>query len=70
MRGYSAVESGVKIFSISFTIAPFAIIMGASVTITGHYWLQNPLGWALVTIGFGLMSLIEYDSGPAMWAAL
>jgi len=70
MRGYSAVQSGVKIFSISWTIAPFAIITGAIVTVTGHYVALNWLGWALVTIGCGLMSLLKYNSPTSMWAAL
>ncbi|TNY20768.1 major facilitator superfamily domain-containing protein [Rhodotorula diobovata] len=68
MRGDSAVQSGVKLFPLSFTIAPFAIIVGASVTITGHYVAQNLLGWAFATVGAGLYTLLEYDSGPASWA--
>lgn len=70
MRGDSAVQSGVKLFPLSFTIAPFAIIVGASVTITGHYVAQNLLGWAFATVGAGLYTLLEYDSGPASWAGL
>ncbi|GAA5934770.1 hypothetical protein JCM3775_002051 [Rhodotorula graminis] len=69
MRGYSAVQSGVKIFSISWTIAPFAIITGAIVTVTGHYVALNWIGWAFVTIGCGLMSLLKYNSPTSMWGA-
>ncbi|GAA6007140.1 MDR family MFS transporter [Rhodotorula paludigena] len=69
MRGDSAIEAGVKIFPLSFTIAPFAIIVGISVTITGHYVTQNIIGWAIIVLGFGLMNLIKTDSGRAVWAS-
>ena len=36
-KGSSPVQSGVDLFSVCFTIAPFAIVAGVSTTITGHY---------------------------------
>ncbi|GAA5912425.1 hypothetical protein JCM8208_005166 [Rhodotorula glutinis] len=68
MRGSSPVDSGAKTLPLSFTISPFAIIVGASVTITGLYVPQNILGWVLATVGCGLLSLLKYDSGRNAWA--
>ncbi|GAA5852481.1 hypothetical protein JCM9279_003464 [Rhodotorula babjevae] len=68
MRGSSPVDSGAKTLPLSFTISPFAIFVGASVTITGIWVPQNAVGWALATIGCGLLSLLKYDSGRNAWA--
>jgi len=70
MRGASPVQSGAKTLPLSFTISPFAIFVGASVTITGIWVPQNAIGWAMATIGCGLLSLLKYDSGRNAWAGL
>lgn len=46
-------------------IAPFAIITGQSVERTGHYVIQNYIGWALVMVGYGVMSLMKWNSSVA-----
>ncbi|GAA6025386.1 hypothetical protein JCM11491_002701 [Sporobolomyces phaffii] len=66
-KGQTAIQSGVSTFSLSFTIAPLAMIAGVSVGVTGHYKLQNNLGWMLAVIGLGLMTLLKYDSPKAAW---
>ncbi|GAA6060654.1 hypothetical protein JCM10212_001210 [Sporobolomyces blumeae] len=66
-KGDTPIQSGVSTFSLSFTIAPLAMIAGVSVGITGHYKLQNVLGWMLAVIGTGLMTLLEWDSVKAAW---
>ncbi|GAA6054719.1 hypothetical protein JCM3770_000047 [Rhodotorula araucariae] len=68
MRGDSAIQSGVKLFPLSFTIAPLAIAVGISVTVTGHYWVQNLTGWLFAVVGFGLLTLLKADSSRNMWA--
>ncbi|KPV74144.1 uncharacterized protein RHOBADRAFT_15707 [Rhodotorula graminis WP1] len=68
MRGASPVQSGAKTLPLSFTISPLAIVVGASVTITGIWVPQNAIGWAMATIGCGLLSLLKYDSGRNAWA--
>lgn len=40
-KGSTAIQSGVNLFSLSFTIAPMAIVTGISVTILGTYKSQN-----------------------------
>lgn len=52
------------------TVAPFAILTGAWVTITQKYKLQNIVGWLFVCIGSGLLILLRWDSSKALWAGL
>jgi len=66
-KGASAVRSGIDVFSLSFTVAPLAIITGISVTLTGHYLIQCYLGWAFTIAGFGVMTLLKADSGEVVW---
>lgn len=51
VKDASPAQSGVDLFSICFTIAPFAIVCGITVTISGHYKVQNLIAWALLAIG-------------------
>ncbi|SCV68370.1 BQ2448_491 [Microbotryum intermedium] len=60
-------KAGVNTFSLSFTVAPMAVVTGVSIGILGTYRLQNLFGWALAMIGFGLTSLLKYDSPMAVW---
>lgn len=65
--GDSAVQSGVHTFNLSFTIAPLAIISGLVVNKTGHYKSQISVGWSLLLIGLGLMTLLRADSNSGMY---
>ncbi len=51
----------------SFTVAPFAIIAGITITVSGHYLTQNYVGWVLTLVGFGLMTMLKADSGELAW---
>ena len=51
-------------------LAPSAIITGQSVERTGHYLIQNYIGWALVMIGYGTLSLLTATSSIAMGEGL
>ncbi|KAI5474236.1 MFS multidrug transporter, partial [Pseudohyphozyma bogoriensis] len=66
-KNASSLQSGIDLFSLSFTIAPFAILTGATVTATGHYKGQNLLGWAFTAIGFGTSTLLTVDSSKGAW---
>ncbi|GAA6035578.1 hypothetical protein JCM8097_004910 [Rhodosporidiobolus ruineniae] len=66
-KGASAIRSGIDLFPVSFIVAPFAIVVGISVTITGHYKIQNHIGWAFLTLGMGLMTIPKWDSSTVMW---
>ncbi len=64
-KGSSAVASGIQSFSLSFSVPIAAIIAGVSVTVTKHYLVQNYLGWVILIVGLGLMTLIRASS-PAV----
>ncbi|KAG9009514.1 hypothetical protein FRB94_014201 [Tulasnella sp. JGI-2019a] len=65
VKSQSAVHSGVTLLATAATVAPGAIVCGASVTILKMYRPQNFLGWALLTIGTGLVSLLTYSTTEA-----
>jgi hypothetical protein len=54
------------IITSTTNLAPFAIITGRSVERTGHYLIQNYIGWALIMIGYGALSLLTATSSLAM----
>ncbi|GAA6035590.1 hypothetical protein JCM8097_004917 [Rhodosporidiobolus ruineniae] len=66
-KGASAIRSGIDLFPVSFIVAPFAIVVGISVTVTGHYKIQNHIGWTFLTLGMGLMTILKWDSSTVMW---
>ncbi|KAI0046869.1 iron permease [Auriscalpium vulgare] len=66
-KGASAVGSGVDMFGLSFTVPTFAIACGLSVQIVDRYRPQNYIGWALIIIGFGILSLLDENSTRAQY---
>ncbi|KAM0752456.1 iron permease [Meredithblackwellia eburnea MCA 4105] len=63
----TALQSGIDLFSLAFTVAPFGIIIGILITVTGHYKIQNLAGWGLMMVGFGLMTLLQANSSKGAW---
>ncbi|KAF8512803.1 iron permease [Gautieria morchelliformis] len=63
----SAIRSGVDFLGLALTIAPLAIITGASVQVFNRYRPQNYLGWILTMIGFGLLSTLNENSTTAQY---
>ncbi|GAA5852177.1 hypothetical protein JCM8547_006690 [Rhodosporidiobolus lusitaniae] len=68
--GDSPIQSGIHLFSLSFTVAPLAILTGISVTVLGHYRWQNIVGWMLITLSFGCMTLLKFDSPKTVWVPI
>ncbi|KAI0759680.1 iron permease [Trametes elegans] len=66
-QGASAVGSGVDMFPLCFTVPAFAIFTGLSVQLVNRYRPQNYLGWALIIVGFGVLSLLDEKSSRAMY---
>jgi len=67
VKGDSPIRAGVNGFSLSFTIAPFAVLVGLWISKSGKYRIQNYIGWALIVLGTGLMSLITSGSPLGAW---
>ncbi|KAG8982726.1 hypothetical protein FRB90_006620 [Tulasnella sp. 427] len=61
------VKSGVTFFGNAFTIAPGAMICGATAVAFNVYRPQNYVGWILTTIGIGLLSLLKASSNKGMY---
>ncbi|KDR74136.1 hypothetical protein GALMADRAFT_71449 [Galerina marginata CBS 339.88] len=54
--------SGVDLFGLAFGVAPVAVISGLSVTAFKFYRPQLVIGWIVLIIGSGVLSLITEDS--------
>lgn len=64
--GHGPVRSGVDIFPTAFLVAPFAIVVGISTTVTGKYKPQNIMAWVILAVGVGILTLIRASSSLAM----
>ncbi|CDO72013.1 hypothetical protein BN946_scf184943.g48 [Trametes cinnabarina] len=63
----SPVGSGVNMLPYSLSIAPFAIVAGATATGMNKYKPQNIIAWACITIGMGLQSTLGADAATRNW---
>ncbi|KAL1941010.1 hypothetical protein VTO73DRAFT_7646 [Trametes versicolor] len=63
----SPTRSGVDMLPYSLSIAPFAIVAGATATVMNRYKPQNVIAWACITIGMGLQSTLGADSATRNW---
>lgn len=70
VKEYSPVLAGVALFPESFTVAPTAIATGFLITSTGRYRWAIWLGWALSTLGIGLLCYIDPDTTIPAWIFL
>ncbi|TCD71948.1 hypothetical protein EIP91_000080 [Steccherinum ochraceum] len=66
-KGDGPIRSGVVMLPTAFIISPFAIIAGISVKVLGKYRPANMVGWVLIVLGFGVLSLLELDSSMGRW---
>ena len=66
-KGASPVRSGVDVLPYSFSIAPFAIVAGATATGMNKFKPQNIIAWIFVTIGMGLQSTLHENSAIRNW---
>ncbi|KAJ6550611.1 iron permease [Mycena vulgaris] len=61
----SPIASGVDIFGLAFSVAPFALLVGLSIARSHQYRPQIWLSWALVVTGLGLLTTLHADSSRA-----
>ncbi|KAK3903165.1 general substrate transporter [Staphylotrichum tortipilum] len=66
--GKSTFWSGVDALPLFAGLFPFAIIGGTLLSKTGRYKPLHLIGMAIVTLSFGLFSLLDKDSSVAAWA--
>ncbi|KAJ5447411.1 hypothetical protein N7445_002232 [Penicillium cf. griseofulvum] len=68
IRGSTATESGLFVLPTTAAIAPFGIITGIIIAMTGKYRVFHFLGYTFLTIASGLFSLLDDDSPARDWA--
>ena len=70
VKEYSPVIAGVALFPESFTVAPIAMATGFLITGMGRYRWAIWVGWALSTLGLGLLCYIQPDTTVSAWIFL
>jgi Major Facilitator Superfamily len=65
--GSTASRSGVQLLPTVTTLLCLAAVSGVFVTKTGRYKPVHLIGIALMTMGFGLFTLMNATSSPAQW---
>ncbi|RYP32758.1 hypothetical protein DL767_005049 [Monosporascus sp. MG133] len=68
IRSATATESGLYVLPITAAIAPFGIITGILIAVTGKYRVFHFLGYILLTASSGLFSLLDDRSPTRDWA--
>ncbi|KAI0353757.1 iron permease [Trametes cingulata] len=69
-QGASAIGSGVDMLPVVVLIPICAVITGVSVQIIHRYRPQNRLGWVIIVIGFGVLSILTERSSRAEYIGL
>ncbi|KAJ7182973.1 major facilitator superfamily domain-containing protein [Mycena crocata] len=67
VKGVSAVKSGVDQLPLILSLVVSSLISGGLVSTVGYYTPFMILGSLLTSIGAGLLSTFEVDTGHAMW---
>ncbi|KAF8069218.1 Mfs1.2, partial [Lyophyllum atratum] len=62
-KGSSPIRSGVELFPLAFTVAPFSIFTGLSIARTGRYRPQSWVGWVIIVLAMGLFGSVESTTG-------
>ncbi|KZT60169.1 MFS general substrate transporter [Calocera cornea HHB12733] len=65
--GADPVQSGIDTLSYALIMSPGAILGGVSVAILKRYTPQIYIGWIMITIGVGLLSLEKATTPTARW---
>lgn len=67
VQGYNPILAGVALFPATFTVAPMSIVAGVVISKTGDFRYVTWIGWALSTLGLGIMCLLSPSSSVAQW---
>ncbi|CAJ2509339.1 Uu.00g143650.m01.CDS01 [Anthostomella pinea] len=67
---YSPLIAGVAALPGSLTVIPSAVLTGIVVGKTGHYRWATWTGWALATLGFGVMCLLDVHTSIPAWISI
>ncbi|KAK8054465.1 major facilitator superfamily domain-containing protein [Apiospora phragmitis] len=67
VQGYNPILAGVALFPATFTVAPMSILAGFIITKRGEYRWVTWIGWAVSTLGLGLMILLDTGMSAPQW---
>ncbi|KAF5615424.1 ABC transporter [Fusarium sp. NRRL 52700] len=67
IKGVSAIKSGIMCLPMILSVVVFSLVTGGGITATGHYVLFANAGCILTTVGAGLITTFETDTGHAQW---
>ncbi|EJU06528.1 hypothetical protein DACRYDRAFT_113213, partial [Dacryopinax primogenitus] len=63
----SPIQAGVDTFGMPFSIAPVAFLGRMSTVTMKRYVPQNWIGWCLICVGIGMLSILRPDTPTAEW---
>ncbi|KAI9649271.1 hypothetical protein NHQ30_001841 [Ciborinia camelliae] len=66
-KNYTPIQSGVDLFPMTFTTAPAAVVVGLIIAKTGRYRPSIWVGWAISTLGLGLLVLLQESTSTISW---
>ena len=70
VKGETPILSGVSLFPQTFTVAPMAVVTGFIITKFGYYRWAIWSGWAITTLGIGLLYLLDVHTSTVAWIFL
>lgn len=68
IKGYSAVDSGIRTLPLVLSMMVFSVITGVIITRVGYYTPVLLFGNLLICIGAGLLTTLRVGSGAPQWA--
>jgi hypothetical protein len=67
VKEMSPIMAGVAVFPQTFTVAPASVAVGIIGTVTGRFRWAVWSGWVLMTLGMGLMYLLDVHTSTVKW---
>lgn len=69
-KGYTPIVAGLAMFPQTLTIAPLSLATGIMITVMGRYRGLLWVGWAICTLGLGLLCLLKPTTSIPGWIFL
>ncbi|KAF3085426.1 hypothetical protein TWF102_011570 [Orbilia oligospora] len=67
IKGVSAVDSGIRILPFMLSMVVGSMLGGAVTTRVGYYTPFAIVGSCIMSVGGGLLTTLQIDSGPSQW---
>lgn len=67
VKEMTPIMSAVSLFPQTFTVAPAAMVVGTVVAITGRFRWSLYIGWALTTLGMGVLVYMKVETSTVAW---